>query len=218
MIRHFIDGTYIEYVPVSLDTLQPVAGLHSQAKIDQLIPAKEKKMFDDDECSNFEAKVYKDTRDWCLSELEDIADTHQNKAAKAFNIPNDDPPATLGELLKRLADGKFVIKDANANDPAYFNLWNLPYFITFRDPNRVANRTAYEASCEAIEVEKRKVIRSLMCSGTYFSSFDSLLNRFEKKDFISEFMPKVETPPANDSSPSVQQVIAQVKEAIDLAA
>lgn len=181
---HWLNGYWCTDKGISLDTLQ-------SAKI----PQEEKKMFNDDDDDfegNAAVKFQKETRDWFLSELDNATDVHRAKISRHFNMANDNYPETANEFVKRIQDGKFVIKDGDS--PEFFSVYNLPRFIEFRDPSLIPDPVGYGKALEDLNTARRKVVRNIMGS-SWTGDYAHSIEKFEKLNFLPPTLVPV---PAND--------------------
>lgn len=93
-----------------------------------------------------------------LSELSTVEDRQEIKLRKQYGLMDDDEPRSFNELMARIKDGKFVIKDENKDKPAWGYGLNL---VKWRDPAVKEDQTGFEAAQKIMRVSYTDAVRTI---------------------------------------------------------
>jgi hypothetical protein len=111
-----------------------------------MVPAqkKEKNMYIDNDKHIESSKI-----NYLSSRIEGIYFKKNEALHKQFGLVNDEPPETAVEMVKRIQDGKFVIKDEHKEKRTY---GDAARYITWRDPAVKEDKDGYKAAMKLFDV------------------------------------------------------------------
>ncbi len=120
----------------------------------------EKNMYDcDDDCCTPKSDTAR-AKSYLAERLFEEQDQKVHEARKHFGLADDNAPADIGEFVKRIQDGKFVVPEKYKEKNWYY----ANEFIRWRDPAKVEDNDGMTAARKMIEdaaTETRDTIKVL---------------------------------------------------------
>lgn len=108
---------------------------------------KEKTMYVDNDKHIESSKI-----NYLSGRVEGIYYKKDGELRKQFGLINDETPETALEMVKRIQDGKFVIKDEHKEKRTY---GDAARYITWRDPSVKEDQAGYKAALKSFEVVRQ---------------------------------------------------------------
>jgi hypothetical protein len=105
---------------------------------------KEKTMYVDNDKHIESSKI-----NYLSGRVENIYFKKDAELRKQFGLVNDESPETAVEMVKRIQDGKFIIKDEYKDKRTY---GDAARYITWRDPAVKEDQAGYKAALKAFDV------------------------------------------------------------------
>lgn len=108
-------------------------------------------MYDDD--FNVETEESK-KRSYLRHRGYDVEHKLQNALSQQFGLADDDCPSTMGEMVKRIQEGKFLLKEDH-KDKSFYG--NVAAWLRWRDPSKKEDKDGYKIAMKALDTETKKV-------------------------------------------------------------
>lgn len=98
------------------------------------------------------ADIEKGQRQFMLGRLADATFSRDIEALRTFGFAEDEAPQTPQEFVKRIQNGKFVIKAPDARDGSYFE--RPTRYIIWKDPSVKEDKEGLEKAREALSAAR----------------------------------------------------------------